>query len=263
MQSVLPRTHHYSLRWGVPLIVSLAAFVGTDPKAWAACACTSMTVSHANSATVTICSNNVLNFGECMHAAGSSGNGCAGSTFAYTCPVGINSASGLTQKTGFAVDAALTGTASECQSGQALQLTITSNESVSKPKVLATPSGDVTIGSFTAKITNDRRRVYPNVGTTLGSHPLFGADSYTNPAATDLLIHETANGIKWWDNTDQTKDKATENATWQYRFYSYVQGSSGQNGCACVFDIDVNWPANAAAATTFTEVGASSTSCNF
>ena len=169
----------------------------------------------------------------------------------------------MDQKTGFEADATLTGTASDCASGQALQLTITSNEGVSKPKVLATPSGDVTVGTYTATITNNQLLDYPDVGATSGHNPLYGVDSYTNPAAADLLMQETATHLKWWDNTDQEKDKATEVATWKYRFFSYVTGTVGQNSCGCVFDIDVSWPANSAATTTFTSVGGSSTRCTF
>ncbi len=129
--------------------------------------------------------------------------------------------------------------------------------------MLATPGGDVTVGTYTATITNDRRRKYPDVGDTSGSNPFYGADSYTNPAAADLLMQQTATQLKWWDNTDQEKDKASEAATWKYRFFSYVKGSAGQSSCGCVFDIDVNWPANSAAATTFTSIGGSSTHCTF
>ncbi len=250
-------------RW-CALITILAATVATATEAIAACSCTDLTISHANAATVKICSNNDLNFPECARAAGSIGNGCATSTYAYTCPVGVNSAAGLKQKTGFQADATLTGTAGQCASGQALQLTITSTESVSKPKVLATPSGDVTVGTYTVTITNDGRRKYPDVGdTTPGHNPFYGADSYTNPTAADLLMQETATHLKWWDNTDQEKDKAAEAATWKYRFFSYVTGTAGQNSCGCVFDIDVGWPANSAATTTFTSVGGSSTRCTF
>jgi len=249
---------------GAALIVTLAATAYLVTDALAACSCTDLKISHGNAATVKLCSDNDLNFAECARAAGSGANGCAGSTYAYTCPVGVNStAVALKQKTGFEADATLTGTAGECESGQALQLTITSNETVQKPKVHATPSGDVTVGNYTVTINNDRRYKYPDVGATSAQKPLYGADSYTDPAAADLLMQRTGTHLKWWDNTDQEKDKASEAATWNYRFFSYVKGSAGQNGCGCVFDIDVGWPANTAATTTFTSVGGSSTRCTF
>ena len=158
-----------------------------------------------------LCSDNNLNFPECVRAVGTAGNGCAGSSYAYTFPVGVNStAVALKQRTGFEADATMTGTASECESGQALQLTITSNEAVSKPKVLATPSGDVTVGNYTVTINNDQRYKYPDVGAMSGQKPLYGADSYTDPAAADLLMQRTADHLKWWDNTDQEKVSAWE-----------------------------------------------------
>ncbi len=245
------------------LLAALAATAATTTQALAACSCTDLTISHAN-ATVKICSNNNLNFPECARANGSTQNGCAGSTYAYTCPVGVNSKSNLEQKTGFQAAATLTGTAGQCKSGQALQLTITSNQGVSKPKVLATPSGDVTVGAYAVTITNDRQVEYPDVGKTSQNKPLYGADSYTDPAAADLLMQEMADHLKWWDNTDQAKDDAAEEATWKYRFFSYVTGTAGQNSCGCVFDIVVNWPANNNnATTTYTKVDGSSTRCTF
>jgi len=63
---------------------------------------------------VKLCSDNNLNFPECVRAVGAAGNGCAGSSYAYTCPVGVNStAVALKQRTGFEADATMTGTASE------------------------------------------------------------------------------------------------------------------------------------------------------
>lgn len=263
MRIVLPRTHLRALRHAVPLIASFAILLGTGPTAWAVCACTGMTISHTNNSNVTICSNANLNFPECARAAGSGGNGCAGSTYAYTCPVGVNSAAGLTQQTGFGVNAALTGTASECQSGHALQLSIASTLGATKPDVHATPGGNITIGTFTASVDNNTSHQFPDVGATSSALPLYGADSYTDPAANDLLIQRSANAIKWWDNTDQTKDDATETANWHYRYFSFVEGTSAATSCGCVFDITVNWPANGAATTTYTLQNGSSTNCHF
>ena len=156
-------------RYGGALIVTLAATAFAATGALAACACTDLKISHTTGATVKLCSDNNLNFPECVRAVGAAGNGCAGSSYAYACPVGVNStAVALKQRTGFEADATLTGTASECESGQALQLTITSNEAVSKPKVHATPSGDVTVGNYTVTINNDQRYKYPDVGAMSG-----------------------------------------------------------------------------------------------
>ena len=84
------RRARLSARW-CALLATLVATVATATEALAACSCTDLTISHANAATVKICSNNDLNFPECARAAGSVGNGCAGRTYAYTCPVGVNS----------------------------------------------------------------------------------------------------------------------------------------------------------------------------
>ena len=86
----------------------------------------------------------------------------------------------------------------------------------------------MTVGNYTVTINNDQRYKYPDVGAMSGQKPLYGADSYTDPAAADLLMQRTADHLKWWDNTDQEKEKASEKATWKYRFFSYVKGSAGQ-----------------------------------
>ncbi len=85
-------------RWGAALVVTLAAAGCFAGEALAACSCTDLKVSHANAATVKLCSDNDLNFPECARAAGSAANGCAGSSYAYTCPVGVNSTAALKQK---------------------------------------------------------------------------------------------------------------------------------------------------------------------
>jgi len=159
------------------------AFASLSSAAWAACSCTNLTVHHADAATVKICTNNTLNFKECTWEKGSSTNGCDGYQRAYTCPTGVNNAVGEDQQTGFGVDATVTGNSADCNSGQALQLTITSNRSVDKPKVHPTPSGDVTIGTFAVSIDNTKNALYPDVGTVKGL-PYFGADNYTDPAST-------------------------------------------------------------------------------
>lgn len=244
------------------LILALAA-TSAASQAFAACSCTGLTLSHTNNQSVTICSNRDLHFAECRQADGSQQNGCAGSTYAYTCPVGVNPGAHLEQKTGFATDATLTGNANDCRSGQALQLTITSNRGVVKPKVHATPRGNVAVGNYTVTINSNVQDDVPDVGTTHQNRPLYGADSYTDPNDPHLLIQRTVDHLKWWDNTDQTKDDAGEAATWQYRFFSYVTGTAGQHSCGCVFDIAVDWPANGAAVTTYTSDAQSSTNCHF
>jgi hypothetical protein len=247
----------------IPTVFAFLLAILVSPAAWAACGCKSMTVAHADSAMAVICSNNLLkDFAECARGPGTS-KGCS-TTYAYTCPVGVNTNIALSQKTGFLVDAELTGTATECKSGQALQLTLTSDQKASKPKVLGPPAGDVTIGSLTATITSDRRRLYPDVGATAPttSNPYFGGDAYTNVADTDLLMDQIGGHLRWWDNTDQAKDKDGETATWKYRFFSFVQGTSSQH-CACVFDVDVDWKAKSKPTTSWKRIDKWSTSCNF
>jgi len=84
------------------------------------------------------------------------------------------------------------------------------------------------------------------------------------PVSATVLI-ERANGrYRWWDNTDQEKDSQAENATWRYKFVSWVRGSStAQPSCACGFDIAVNWAANSAPVTTYTQDAIYSNRCTF
>ena len=255
------------------LILALAA-TGAASPAFAICSCTRMDILHGddnglNGQPVMICSaNQRLNFVECGRpvAGNPQQNGCAVNTWAYTCPVGVNYERRLRQRTGFATNATLANNADECQSGQAVQLTITSNGGVARnPQVHATPNGDVTVGNYTVTIDNGRQQQIPGIGaTTNQNRPLYGADSYTNPNANDQLIQRTADSLKWWDNTDQAKDHgAREAATWEYRFFSYVTGTQGQSSCGCIFDIDVTWPADDAATTTYTLDQNNSINCRF
>ena len=69
-------------RCGAAVIVPLAASVYGATGALAACACTDLKISHTTGATVKLCSNNDLNFPECVRAVGAAGNGCAGSSYA-------------------------------------------------------------------------------------------------------------------------------------------------------------------------------------
>lgn len=246
--------------------LSLASFVVAPSTASAACACTGMTIEHTTGNTVTLCSSHDLHYAECQQHQGGPSTLCPATTYSYTCPVGVNTSTALEQWTGFGVRTTLTGTSSECHSGQALQLTITSNQHVDQPEIHATPTGDVQIGGFTARVKHSPpAAAMPAIGAmTPPPNPVqsFGADTYTDPDAPDLLIERTASAIKWWDNTNQEKDSAQEQATWSYRFASFVQGTNGQASCACVFNINVDWR-NAQPATSMTRVDAQSTACTF
>jgi hypothetical protein len=266
------RTPSRSARCAIHVLTLIMAVAATT-AAGAVCACTGMNVSHADRAQVKICSNANLNFRECARAAGAN-SGCVGHLYSYTCPVGVNSTvntrNTASQKTGFGIEATLMGNSDECHSGHALQETITSDHGVTIPMVHATPQGDVTIGNFHVTIRNDRGSTFPPVGEMTRApnrHPLFGADSYTDPAAADVLIERTEdqNGghIKWWDNPDQTKDAPAENATWHFRYFSYVTGSTAADGCGCVFNINVTWLPNQAAITSWAFDAASSRRCGF
>jgi len=247
----------------IALAGAALAMASLSSAAWAACSCTNLTVHHADAATVRICSNHYLNYPECVRAGGPA-NGCGGYTYAYTCPTGVNNGAVLEQQVGFGVDATVTGNSADCRSGQALQLTMTSNGMVDKPKVHPTPVGNITIGAFSVDIDNAANDEFPDVGTVTGGNvPYFGADTYTNPAANNLLISRDATHIKWWDNTDQAKDTAAEIATWKYRFFSYVTGDDANHSCGCVFDIDVDWPSNAPPVTTWTGDAVNSHNCTF
>ncbi|HEY4592209.1 MAG TPA: hypothetical protein VIJ61_07365, partial [Thermoanaerobaculia bacterium] len=82
-----------------------------------------------------------------------------------------------------------------------------------------------------------------------GSSQKYGGDDYKSYTASDVLFAYnttvTPNTLSWWDNPDQSKDAQSEQATWQFRFISFVQSSgSTEPSCACAFDIKVDWPAN-------------------
>jgi hypothetical protein len=266
MRNLFSSTRRTVLALTFPLLASAAS------AAQAACSCTAMTVRHAG--TMKICSNNELRnefIRECTSKDGVA-DGCAGYTYAYTCVLGVNQGRVTRhspwQRTGFGIDATLSGNFNECHSGHVLQETITGDQGVTKPQVHDLPSGDVTIGSFDVHIISNQSGAqdFPDVGaTTTGRNgkPKFGADQYTNPNATDLLIEKNGGHIKWWDNPDQSKDGNAEAATWVFRYFSFVQGSSAANSCACVYDITVNWPSGGTATTAWAERQASSRNCHF
>lgn len=233
------------------LILLVLATVPARDRAEAACGCTGMTIRYTNSPR-TLCSNNNLNFGECAKTRTNGAGPCAAFTYRYDCPVGSNNTSNVENQYGFVVEAQLAvgSTLAECTKGQALQLTITSSLGVADKPVIpyAQPAGDLDIGgyNFRVKATDGATR-YPDVGTVNGGRPYYGSDNYSDPASAAHLIQWDAGTrlLKWWDNPDQGKDDPAEQARWQYRFASFVQGTAGQASCLCVFDIDVNWAANA------------------
>ncbi|MGF6307865.1 hypothetical protein ABIB82_001904 [Bradyrhizobium sp. i1.8.4] len=267
---VLVRGKTLCAHTSIPTMLLLLSALTVPHHAQAACGCTGITVSHTDGQTMSICSNADINvtdpdngFPECKKIPGPN-HQCGKYSFRYDCPIGVNSVSNqpkIMQRTGFLVDAQLTGTPSQCKSGHALQLTITGDQ-VSRPKVHGTPDHDVSIGGVNAAIVHDQRRLVPELGETSGKQDLFGADSYTDPKATDSLIQQDAGSTKWWDNTDQRKDDHTEHATWAYRYLSYIIGTDSNDSCACVYDIKVDWqPHSKGAKTTWAKDNKKSSHC--
>lgn len=235
------------------ILAGLTVLVGGlgGERAEAVCSCTHMTI-HTTGGTETLCSNQNLNFPECAKTPAQGAGPCAAYTYQYVCPVGPTNQSSTENHYGFVAEAQIAGgsTLSDCAKGQALQLTITSNMGVTKPVIAyPQPAGTFTIGGATFAVEpGDGVKVYPDVGTNDPNHnPLYGADNYSDPASPSHLIQWSNGALKWWDNTDQTKDAPAEQATWKYRFVSFVKGSAGQSSCACFFEIDLNWASNAAA----------------
>lgn len=245
-----------------------AATLGWSGAAWGACGCTALTVTKSSGSTGFICTVAQLNFPECTERT-ASGVGCPSTyNYAYQCPTGVNNPSGLEQRVGFQVAAAVSGSASQCHSGQALQLTITSNRGVTKPDIHATPTSGVrTIGGYAFYVSNTTTNTFPDVGATKSvsstTYPLYGGDNYTAAGGGTLIeIDDSRNRVVWWDNTDQEKDDVGESATWKYKFISFVEGSSSsQTSCACVLDVAVTWNANAAATTTIAKDTTNSSNC--
>lgn len=242
---------------------SILALAGTlaASRAEAVCACTQMRI-HTTASPQTLCSDQNLNFAECTktHGLGT----CA--AFTYGCPVGSNNYSNKLNNYGFVAEAQIAGGSNldECTKGQGVQLTITSNMGVTKPKIAyAHPDGTFTIGGTAFQVEpGNGVREYPDVGTNNDAgQPKYGADNYSNPNSPVHLIQWSNDVLKWWDNPDQTKDKVAEAARWQYRFVSFVEGSAGQTSCACFFDIDVNWASRAALPVTAIGMVAGSTNC--
>ncbi len=254
------------MRWIMIGSIAAAAFAWSG-AALGACGCDGITVTKSSGSTAFICTTSQLNFSECLERSASS-VGCPSTyTWAYQCPTGVNNQVGLKQKIGFQALAAPTGTPSQCESGQALQLSITSDLGADKPNRLATPANGVrTIGGYAFYTSNTTTEEYPDVGDTITvwptTYPLYGADNYTAPSDGTLIeINDTNRRIIWWDNTDQEKDAADENAVWDYKFISFIEGTGGQSSCACVLDIKVTWDANVAATTTITKDTTNSSNC--
>ena len=254
------------MRWLMIGTIAAAAVAWTG-AAWGACACSGLTVTAKSDKSRYICTVGRPGFPECSESKASIVGCPAKYKWAYKCPTGVNHAADVNQQVGFQAAAALTGTASQCKSGQALQLTVTSDRSVSKPPIHATPAGGVrTIGGYAFYTSNTTTDDMPNVGTTISvsstTYPLYGGDNYTSPADGTLIeIDDSRHRIVWWDNTDQGKERRRENAKWEYKFISFIQGTVGQASCACVLDITVDWPKYTDATTTVTKDTTNSSNC--
>lgn len=227
-------------------IAALAATLGAGP-ATAICGCTQMRI-RTTATPQTLCSNQDLNdFQECVKTMSHGAGPCAAFTYKYDCPVGLTLPNPQVESQyGFVAESQLAGGSNlaECEQGQALQLTITSNHAVDKPVIGYTnPHGVITVGGTTFFVEqHDGVKKYPDVGTNDPTgRPFYGSDNYSDPASAHHLIQHSGGVLKWWDNTDQEKDDPAEQARWQYRFVAFVKGSAGQSDCICVFDIDLDW----------------------
>lgn len=252
-----------TLRTGFTALALTAALA---TSAHAACSCTGMTI-HRGGAPFAVCSNaNLQDFvttNECAREAGSNANGCAGYAYRYACATGANTLTAADQPyqhTGFGVEATIVGNPNDCRPGHALQQKITGRGTSKNSALHAHPTGDVDIGNLRVTIKGGNGTM-PEIGAMSNNRQEFGADNYTDVAAQDVLI-EGGNRIKWWDNPDQTKDRRNENATWQFRYFSYVLGSGGGQSCGCVFKIDVDWQRLQNPVTTYT-ADAASPACAF
>ncbi|MBZ8133335.1 hypothetical protein [Afifella sp. IM 167] len=233
-----------------------------------------MTIAHAAGGTQIICSANQRpGFPECDERTGGARNACA-TTYEYACPTGANSqslaAAMPSQKTGFGANAVLTGTETQCTSGQLLTLTINGAGGVEpNPDINptnATGAAGQLVPNVTFNVDNDATHPFPQFprgGGTVAA-PNFGGDNYRWADNAAVLIERAPGLTRWWDNTDQGKDTQAEVASWSYKFVSWVKGSSAaQPSCACGFDITVDWPANADPVTTYTQDAAYSSNCHF
>lgn len=245
------------------LIIGFSSALASS--AHAACSCTSMSVTFGGDEE--ICSDNDLDvnvdFPECQRAAGGPGTACPANAFIYTCPTGANNHVDLEQKTGFKISATYGGgsNADDCTPGQILQETITSDQGFDQPTINATSlDGDQTFNGYDATIDNDETHEFPQVGTVIAGRNVYGGDNYVAGAG-DVISGQSDAGSNWWDNPDQNKDAADENATWQFRFLSFVRGSAGQASCSCAFDIDVTWDADSDPVTAFAARAEGSENC--
>ncbi|MCF1504421.1 hypothetical protein L0F51_11735 [Afifella sp. H1R] len=242
-------------------------------EAWAACGCTGMSVARTTGNTQIICSAvDQDEFDECTKRSGNARTIC-GTTYEYACPVGVNSedwgADEPEQRTGFGATATLTGTASECTSGQLLAMTITGNGGTEdNPKINPTDStggpGELVTG-VTFDVDNNATHRFPAypIGGGTATNPKFGGDNYRWSDNASVLIERKDGLYRWWDNTDQGKEDKDEDASWRYKFVSWVRGSSGQPSCACSFDISVDWGSDEDPDTTYTQDTDYSSRCNW
>jgi hypothetical protein len=257
-------------------ILTVLGLILMPQAATAVCGCTAMSIERANATTQDICTNTQhAGLGECMESAGGAGTACPNTTYVYTCPVGVNStqwgAPAPSQKTGFVVDATLTGgNGSQCTSGQLLTLTIMENGVVAaNPRINPTNSTGAAgqlVAGVTFDVDNAAAHQFPQypIGGGTAAVPKFGGDDYRYANNAAVLIERTDVLYRWWDNTDQEKTNAPENASWRYKFVSFVKGSSAaQSSCACGFDIEVDWASNMNPTTTYTQDGTYSRNCNF
>ncbi|GGB51548.1 hypothetical protein GCM10011316_24470 [Roseibium aquae] len=238
------------------------------------CGCTGMSVTFAGPQD--ICSNNWFPIGadagpdngfpECTARQDvGPGTACQGFAYIYICPTGVNSEVALEQKTGFKVEADYAGGSdgAQCTAGQILQLSITSNMGADIPDINPTTlDGDQDFGTYLTTIDNDEDNAFPAAGSRANGRYTYGGDNYQSDSG-QVIIGQTDGGVQWWDNTDQAKDGHDENASWEYRFLSFVRGSGGENpDCSCAFDIDVIWLDDSPAVTNFVRSASGSVNCN-
>lgn len=201
----MPSQHSYPRAYALfSTFAAILLCVGTKPSL-AACTCSAMTVKTSGTSQA-YCVDTSARFDECTVVTTKS---CPSGQKAVQCPLGPTS--GVASSTywmgyGFEVTSTISGTAAQCNNGQGLQRSITSDgTTVSAGKISYSEpaAGTYTVNSssnsYTAAIDNDRRKLWPKIGATDGSNPLYGADNYSASSSTQTTLASTSTSLYWAD----------------------------------------------------------------
>lgn len=176
-------------------------------------------------------------------SGGVGAQGCDATETAYRCRLGrvVPADDNVRKPLGwtFEARATVTGTPTDCQSGQLVTNTFfDEGDLVGNPAASDTPAaGDQDFDYGPAVQVVADPSLVPNVGAVSGDRLLFGADSYT--IGSGPFIRIDGQTVQWLDDPMTENIEANETYAASREFISYIQGQGyDANDCWCRFMLD-------------------------